>query len=92
MCEHFFYPGRHVVCDAELQVCEDALHAVESLLPGGSQVFLHGSGHRGEDGLSRLPRVHHLPRVFGGRGDLVFVETLDVCEGLFHRHDQPMEG
>ena len=30
------YLRRHVVCDAELQVCEDALHAVESLLPGGS--------------------------------------------------------
>lgn len=83
--------GRHVMCDAELQVCEDALHAVERLLTGGPQVFLHGPGHRSEDGLSRLPRVHHFSRVFGGRGDLVLVETLDVCEGLFHRHDQPRE-
>lgn len=83
------YLRRHVVCDAELQVCEDALHAVEGLLPGGSQVFLHGPGHRGEDGLSRLPRIHHLPRVLGGRGDLVFMETLDVCESLLHRHNQP---
>lgn len=61
-----FYLRRHVVCDAELQMCEDALHAVEGLLPGGPQVFLHGPRHRGEDSLSRLPRVHHLPRVFGG--------------------------
>lgn len=85
----FVYLWRHVVCDAELQVCEDALHAVEGLLPGGPQVFLHGPGHRGEDGLSRLPGIHHFPRVLGGRGDLVFVQTLDVRERLFHRHDQP---
>lgn len=77
------------MCDAELQVCEDALHAVESLLPGGSQVFLHGPGHRGKNSLSRLPRIHHLPRVFGGRGELLFMEALDVREGLLHRHDQP---
>lgn len=79
------------MCDAELQVCEDALHAVEGLLTGGPQVLLHGSRHRSEDGLSRLPGIHHLSRVFGGRGGLVLVETLDVCEGLFHRHDQPGE-
>lgn len=80
------------MCDAELQVREDALHAVEGLLPGGPQVLLHGPGHRGEDGLSRLPGIHHLPRVFGGRGDLVLVQALDVREGLFHRHHQPREG
>lgn len=85
----YHYLWRHVVCDAELQVCEDALHAVESLLPGGSQVFLHGPGHRGKNSLSRLPRIHHLPRVFGGRGELLFMEALDVREGLLHRHDQP---
>lgn len=70
-------------------MCEDALHAVEGLLSGGSQVFLHGPGHRGEDGLSRLPRIHDLPRVFGGQGELIFVQTFDVSEGLFHCHNQP---
>lgn len=75
--------------DAELQVCEDALHAVEGLLTRGSQVFLHGPGHGGKDGLSRLPRIHHLPRVLGGRGELVIVEALDVREGLLHCNDQP---
>lgn len=75
--------------DAELQVCEDALHAVEGLLPGCPQVFLHGSGHWGEDGLSRLPGIHHLSWVLWRRGSLVLVETLDVSKGLFHRHDQP---
>lgn len=81
--------GRHVVRDAELQVCEDALHAVEALLPSGPQVLLHGPGHRGEDGLSCLPRVHHLSGVFRRRGGLVVVETLDVREGLLHRYNQP---
>lgn len=83
---------RHVVCDAELQVCQDALHAVEALLPCGPQVLLHGPGHWGEDGLSCLPRVHDLPRVFGGRGQFVVVEALDVREGLLHRHHQPVHG
>lgn len=83
---------RHVVCDAELQVCQDALHAVEALLPCGPQVLLHGPGHWGEDGLSCLPRVHDLPRVFGGRGQFVVVEALDVGEGLLHRHHQPAGG
>ena len=81
--------GAHVVRDAELQVREDALHAVEGLLPGGAQVLLHGPGHGGEDGLRRLPWVHDLPRVLGGGGHLVVVETLDVREGFLHRHHQP---
>lgn len=81
--------GRHVVRDAELQVREDALHAVEGLLASGAQVLLHGARHGGEDGLRRLPRVHHLPRVLGRRRHLVVVETLDVREGLLHRHHQP---
>lgn len=59
------YLGGHVVRDAELQVVDDALHAVVGLLPGGTEVLLHGPGHGGEDGLSCLPGVHHLPRVFG---------------------------
>lgn len=80
------------MCDAELQVCQDALHAVEALLPRGPQVLLHGPGHRGEDGLSCLPRVHDLPRVFGGRGQFVIVKALDVGEGLLHRHHQPAGG
>ena len=84
--------GAHVVRDAELQVREDALHAVEGLLPGGAQVLLHGPGHGGEDGLRRLPWVHHLARVLGGRRHLVVVETLDVREGLLHRHHQPGRG
>lgn len=55
----------HVVCDAELQVCEDALHAVEGLLSGGSQVFLHGPGHGSKYGLCSLSWIHDLPGVFG---------------------------
>lgn len=81
--------GRHVVCDAELQVGQDALHAVEGLLSCGPQILLHGPGHRSEDGLSRLPGIHHLTGVFWRRGYLVVVETLDVCEGFFNRHHQP---
>lgn len=59
------YLWRHVVCDAELQVCEDALHAVEGLLSGGPQVFLHGPGHRRKYGLCSLSRIHDLSRMFG---------------------------
>lgn len=76
--------------DTELQVCEDALHAVVGLLARGPQVLLHGSGHGGEDSLSRLPGVHHLTGVFGGRrGWLVVLETLNVGEGFLYRHHQP---
>lgn len=78
--------------DAELQMCQDALHAVEALLPRGPQVLLHGPGHWGEDSLSCFPRVHDLPWVFGGRGQFVVVEALDVGEGLLHRHHQPVGG
>lgn len=82
--------GGHVVGDTELQVCEDALHAVVGLLARGPQVLLHGPRHGGKDGLSRLPGVHHLTGVFVGRGcGVIIMETLDVGEGLFHRHYQP---
>lgn len=57
--------GGHAVHDAELQMVDDALHAVIALLPGGPQVLLHGPCHGGKDGLGGLPGVHHLPRVFG---------------------------
>lgn len=59
------YLGCHVVRDAELKVCEDALHTVEGLLPCGSQVLLHGPGHRGKDGLGCLSRIHYLSGVLG---------------------------
>lgn len=65
---------------------QDALHAVIVLLPGGPQVLLQSPGHGGEDGLGRLPWVHHLPWGFL----LLFgLETLDVDEGLLHRNHQP---
>lgn len=59
------YLWRHVVRDAELQVCEDALHAVEGLLSGGSQVFLHGPGHGSKYSLGSLSWIHDLPWMFG---------------------------
>lgn len=75
--------------DAELQVVDDALHAVVGLLPGGAEVLLHGPRHGGEDGLGRLPGVHHLPRVLGGgRGPLFVLVTLDVGKGFFYCHHQ----
>jgi len=77
--------GRHVVGDAELEVLQDALHGVVGLLLGGAQVFLHGPGHGGEDGLSRLPWVHDLPGVLL----VLLLQPLDVGEGFFHRHHQP---
>lgn len=64
---------------------QDALHAVVVLLPGGAQVFLQRPGHGGEDGLSRLSGVHHLPwRLLL----LLSLEALDVDEGFFHSHHQ----
>lgn len=77
--------GRHVMGDAELQVLQDALHGVVRLLLGGPKVLLHGSGHGCEDGLGRLPGVHHLPGVLL----LLFLQPLDVSEGLLHRHHKP---
>ncbi len=81
--------GRHVVSDAELQVGDDALHAVVGLLARRAQVFLHGSCHGGEDGLGRLSRVHHLTRVLGRRRRLVVLKPFDVRERLLYCHHQP---
>lgn len=81
--------GRHVVCDAELQVRDDALHAVVWLLACGAQVLLHGACHRRKDGLSGFPRVHHLTRVLRGHSRLVLLETPDVCERFLYGHHQP---
>lgn len=83
------YLGGHVVCDAELQVVDNALHGVVGLLPCGAQVLLHRPRHGSKDGLGRLPRVHHLPRVFGRRGGLFILVTLDVGEGFLYGHHQP---
>lgn len=77
--------GRHVVGDAEGQVLLDALHAVAVLLLGGPQVLLQGPGHGGEDGLRRLPRVHH---VAGSLFLLLILHALDVGEGFLYRHHQ----
>lgn len=75
--------------DAELQVVDDALHAVVGLLPGGAEILLHGPRHGGKDGLCRLPGVHHLPWMFGGGcGRLFVLVTLDVGEGFFYCHHQ----
>lgn len=79
------YLGRHVVSDAELEVLQDALHGVVGLLLGGAKVLLHGTGHGGEDSLGCLPGVHHLPRVLL----LLFLQPLNVSEGLLHRHHKP---
>lgn len=82
--------GRHVVGDAELQVVDDALHAVVGLLPGGAQVLLHGPCHGGKDGLGCLPGVHHLAWAFRrGRGWLVVLQALDVGKGFLYCHHQP---
>lgn len=86
---HPLYLGGHVVRDAELQVVDDALHAMVGLLPGGAEVLLHGPRQRGKDGLGRLPGVHHLPRVFrGGSSRLVVLVTFDMGEGFFYCHHQ----
>lgn len=84
---HGLYLGGHVVCDAELQVDDDALHAVVRLLPGGAEILLHGSRHGSKDGLSCFPRVHHFPWVFGrGREGFVLLVTLYVGESFFYCH------
>lgn len=81
----------HVVGNAELQVADDALHAVVSLLPGCTKVLLHGPRHGGKYGLSCLPGVHHLPRVFGRRSDCIFLlMTFDVGKSFFYCHHQPV--
>lgn len=63
----------------------DALHAVAVLLLGGPQVLLQGPGHRGEDGLRCLSRVHHVPRRLFL---LFFLHAFYVGEGLLYRHHQ----
>lgn len=63
----------------------DALHAVAVLLLGGPQVLLQGPGHGGEDGLRRLPRVHHVARSLLL---LLVLHALDVGEGFLNRHHQ----
>lgn len=79
------YLGCHVVSDAELKVLQDALHGVVRLLLGGAKVLLHGTGHGCEDGLGCLPWVHHLPGVLL----LLFLQPLNVSEGLLHGHHKP---
>lgn len=74
--------------DTELQVVDDALHGMIGLLPGGTEVLLHGPGHGGKDGLGSLPGVHQLPRVFGGRCSLFILVTPDVGEGFLYCHHQ----
>lgn len=81
------YLGGHVVCDAELQVVDDALHAVVRLLPGGTEVLLHGPRHGSKNGLSCFPRVHHFSWVFGRGCDcFVILVTLYVGESFFYCH------
>lgn len=77
--------GRHVMRDAELKVLQDALHGVVRLLLGRAKVLLHGTGHGCEDGLGCLPGVHHLPGVLL----LLFLQPLNVGEGLLHCHHKP---
>lgn len=79
------YLRRHVVCNAKLQVLQDALHGVVRLLLGGPEVLLHGTGHGCKDGLGCLPGVHHLPGVLL----LLFLQPLNVSEGLLHCHHKP---
>lgn len=79
------YLGRHVMRDAEFEVLQDALHGVVGLLLGGPKVLLHGTGHGCEDGLGCLPGVHHFPGVLL----LLFLQPLNVSEGLFHCHYKP---
>lgn len=81
--------GCHVVCDAELQVWDDALHAVVRLLARRSQVLLHGACHWCKDGLRGFAGVHHLARVLGRHGRLVLLESPDVCERFLYGHHQP---
>lgn len=77
------------MCNAELQVVDDALHAVVGLLPGGPEILLHGPRHGGEDGLSSFSGVHHLPWVLGrGSRCVVVLVTFDVGEGFLHSHHQ----
>lgn len=81
--------GGHVVSDAELQVVDDALHAVVRLLPGGAEELLHGPRHGGKDGLSCLPGVHQLPRVFWRGWDcFVVLVTPYVGKCFFYCHHQ----
>lgn len=80
--------GRHVVSDAELQVSDDALHAVVGLLACRTQVLLHGSCHWGEDGLGRLSRVHHLTGVLGRRRGLIVLKSFDMSERFLYCHHQ----
>lgn len=80
------YLGAHVVCEAEGQVSLDAVHAVAVLPPGGSEVFLQGAGHGGEDGRGCLPYIHHIP---GGHFLLLLLHPPHMDEGLLHSHHQP---
>lgn len=73
------------MCDAELQVLQDALHGVVRLLLGGPKVLLHGTGHGGKDGLGCLPGVHHLSGVLL----LLLLQPLDVRESLLHGYHEP---
>lgn len=84
----FNHLGRHVVSDAELQVSDDALHAVVGLLARRTQVLLHGSCHWGEDGLGRLSRVHHLTGVLGRRCGLIVLKSFDMSERFLYCHHQ----
>lgn len=78
--------------DAELQVVDDALHAVVGLLPCGAQVFLHSPSHGSKDGLSCLPGVHRLMWVLGGGRGLFVLVRLDVGEGLLYCNHQSERG
>lgn len=75
----------HVVCNAESQVCLNAVHAVAVLLAGGAEVFLQRSSHGGKDGLRRLTWIHLISRwlLF-----LLLLQPSNMCECLLYCHHQ----